>query len=217
MALKYFPLTRIISNLYTRGKEFKTLDGRPYTGRYYKTYNGKAFTGINPVLGTNEPLVPFVEDAAQSHASGRTANLDTQLYTLAKADQQTQNVTVDEFGRLTEIKPYNPIPLNSDYERGYFTRYFAKIVSGPGYVFEISKLDWTILQNNRDNSVLSYETTDMLWQLTGPLNDKRISQYQIQGGVYDTNKRVTEAKAKGFVGLLAFIGGDYTKFAKITP
>jgi hypothetical protein len=56
----------------------------------------------------------------------------------------------------------------------------------------------------------------MLWQLTGPLNDTRISQYQIQGGVFDTNKRVTEAKQKGFNGIIDFIGGDYTKFAKIT-
>jgi hypothetical protein len=56
----------------------------------------------------------------------------------------------------------------------------------------------------------------MFWQLTGPKNDKRVSQYQIIGGVYDTNKRVTEGKAKGFIGIVEFIGGDYTKFAKLT-
>jgi hypothetical protein len=62
-----------------------------------------------------------------------------------------------------------------------------------------------------------YESTSILWQLTGPLKDTRISQYQIKGGVYDTNKRVTEQKALTFRGLIEFIGGEYTKFAKITP
>ena len=57
----------------------------------------------------------------------------------------------------------------------------------------------------------------MLWQLTGPLNDKRISQYQIQGGIIETNKRVTEAKNKGFNGIVAYIGGEYTKYTKPTP
>jgi hypothetical protein len=57
----------------------------------------------------------------------------------------------------------------------------------------------------------------MLWQLTGPLNDTRISQYQIKGGVFNTNKRVTEAKQKSFRGIIEFIGGDYIKFARITP
>ena len=56
----------------------------------------------------------------------------------------------------------------------------------------------------------------MLWQLTGPLHDTRVSQYQVQGGVYDTNKRVTEAKQVGFRGIIEFIGGDYVKFAQIT-
>ncbi len=75
-----------------------------------------------------------------------------------------------------------------------------------------------MIQNGEiPDNVLAYETADILWQLTGPLNNKRISQYQVQGGVYDTNKRVTEAEAKTFRGLVEFIGGDYTKFARITP
>ena len=57
---------------------------------------------------------------------------------------------------------------------------------------------------------------DMLWQLTGPLNDTRKSQYQIVGGVFSTNKRVTEAKQKSFRGIVEFIGGDYVKYARIT-
>jgi hypothetical protein len=219
MSLKYYPLTRIIPNKYTRGGEFLLPNGQPYTGRYYITYDNVAYAGINPALGSNEVLTPVQSKVAANTGTSLNSNNvlvsnTTQAYTAAKST--TSQVSTNT--QLVELTPYYPVPLDSDYARGYFTRYFAKNVSGPGYVIEISKLDWTKIQNgNVDINVLGYETTDMLWQLTGPLNDTRISQYQIQGGVYDTNKRVTEAKAKGFVGLIAFIGGDYTKYARITP
>ena len=108
--------------------------------------------------------------------------------------------------------------MESDYQVGSFIRYFAKNISGPGYIFEISQGDYANIQNGLSPiDFRIYETTSMLWQLTGPLKDTRVSQYQIKGGVYDTNKRITEQKALTFRGLIEFIGGEYTKFAKITP
>lgn len=213
MPLKYYPLTRIRTNLYTRGGQFVTEDGKPYSGRYYVTYDDKAFTGINPVLGENKPLITSA-DFLKSTQRGTLSFGPTAGYVIARESNITQE-TVDAV--LTKLTPYFPVPLDTDYARGYFTRYFAKNVSGPGYIIEISELDWTKIENgNVEDTVLSYETTSMLWQLTGPLNDTRISQYQIQGGVFTTNKRVTEAKQKSFRGIVEFIGGDYTKFAKIT-
>lgn len=215
MALKYYPLSRITPNKYTRGNEYVTPDGKAYTGRYYTTYDGKHYTGINPVLGQSLKLTPITELSKGTKIAGvNTVNsfdyLQSQTSTVGTSNNDTQ---------LTTLNSYFPVPLPSDYTRGYFTRYFAKNVSGPQYIIEISQLDWTKIQNGDLNSnvVLGYETMDMLWQLTGPLNDTRISQYQIQGGVYSTNKRVTEGKQKGFNGIVEFIGGDYTKFAKINP
>lgn len=206
--LKYYPLTRIIPNLYTRGGQFTTADGKSYTGKYYQTYDGQVFAGINPVLGTNEPLTAVATTST---------SLPTTAYTVASTQNTQQNVKASSV-ELTELTSYFPVPVPNDYSRGYFTRYFAKNVTGPQYIIEISQMDFAQLQNNDISpTMLNYESTSILWQLTGPLHDTRVSQYQIQGGVYDTNKRVTEAKAKGFVGLLTFIGEDYTKFAKITP
>jgi hypothetical protein len=209
MSVKYYPLTRIRSNLYTRGNEFTTPNGKSYAGRYYLTYENKAFTGINPVLGTNEELtaVPVVNS---------TSNPISNAY-IAASTQNTQKKTTSSDVTLSELNSYFPVPIASDYSRGYFTRYFAKTVSGAQYVMEISQMDYSQLQNgNVSPTVLGYESTSMLWQLTGPLYDTRLSQYQIQGGVYDTNKRVTEAKQVGFRGIVEFIGGDYVKFAQIT-
>ena len=219
MPLKYYPLSRIKTNLYTRGDQFILSNGAPYTGRYYTTYTGESFTGSNPVLGTSEPLLPVALrrtrlEFSTKYPTSITSDNNSAAYSLATRQVELSN----EEDSLAELKPYYPAPGEDDYQRGYFTRYFAKNVSGPGYIFEISRKAWSMIQNGEiPDNVLAYETADILWQLTGPLNNKRISQYQVQGGVYDTNKRVTEAEAKTFRGLVEFIGGDYTKFARITP
>lgn len=203
--IKYYPLTQIRPNLYTRGNEFTTPDGKTYAGRYYLTYDNKAFTGINPVLGTNEELT----------AIPTSNNLTSNTYTAA-ITQNTQKRAKESDVTLTELNSYFPVPVASDYSRGYFTRYFAKNPSGPQYIIEISQMDYSQLQNGSVSpNVLGYQSTSMLWQLTGPLRNTRISQYQVKGGIYDTNKRVTEAKQTQFRGIVEFIGGDYTKFAQI--
>jgi hypothetical protein len=217
MALKYYPLSRIAPNKYTRGNEFVLVDGTSYTGKYYATYDNKFFTGINPALSTGKELIPVT-----LYNAGKVPGLSRpNPYNRSSANTTSADIyaiaTNKLGGVLTEITPYYPIAIPSDYKRGYFTRYFAKNVIGPGYILEISRLDWSQIQNKTVNKgYMAYETMDMLWQLTGPEKDTRISQYQIQGGVYDTNKRVTEAKQKTFRGIVEFIGGDYTKFAKIT-
>lgn len=218
MPLKYYPLNRVVTGLYTRGNEYLTPDGKLYTGKYYKTFDNKAFTGTNPVLGTNLLLTPVTQDP-DNHRGGRTPTLAAETYAALQNSNLNPDRNTDNNGRLTELAPYYPSPLDSDYARGYFTRYFAKTVSGPGVIFEISKLDFTKIQNGdiEVENILGYESIDMLWQLTGPLKDTRISQYQIKGGVFDTNKRVTETKNKVFNGLIDYIGGDYIKFARITP
>lgn len=217
MALKYYPLSRVAPNKYTRGSEFVLSNGVTYTGKYYATYNNRFFTGINPVLSSGEELFPIDNFKAQGAPSLSIPNPFNRSTTNTTSAQVYDVATGQLNNSLTQIFPYFPLPLVSDYTRGYFTRYFAKDITGPGFILEISKQDWSQIQNGGVNdSVLAYETMDMLWQLTGPKNDTRISQYQIQGGVYDTNKRVTEAKQKSFRGIVEFIGGDYTKFAKIT-
>lgn len=215
--LRYYPLTRIITNRYTRGNEFALENGKPYSGRYYTTYTGESFTGINPVIGASEPLFPLSLERTQRDFRTNFLTGDYTPNSAIPYETTTKRFEL-ESNRLQELTPYYPAPSEDDYQRGYFTRYFAKNVSGPGYIFEISKKDWSMIQNGETpDNVLAYETADMLWQLTGPKNNRRVSQYQVQGGVYDTNKRVTEGEAKTFRGLVEFIGGDYTKFARITP
>jgi hypothetical protein len=212
MPIKYYPATQIRTNLYTRGTDFVLPNGKPYSGRYYEIYDGTAYAGANPVFGTNEPLTPISEANTPL-----TAPANVTSYITAQTQGVSKTLPPSDT-TLTELAPYYPVVIPSDYQQGYFIRYFAKNVTGPQFIIEISQTDYTQIQNgNVSPNVLGYESTSMLWQLTGPLHDTRISQYQIQGGVYDTNKRVTEAKQTGFNGIVSFIGGDYIKYAKITP
>jgi len=217
MSLKYYPLSRVETNKYTRGNEFVLPDGTTYAGRYYATYNNKFFTGITPALGTNIELIPISLFRARNKTNTVLTNPINNITVIPSSSAAYDQANRQLAGSLIELNPYIPIPIDGDYARGYFTRYFAKKVSGTGFIMEISEQDWAQVGNgNVDKGLLSYETADMLWQLTGPTYDTRKSQYQIIGGVYTTNKRVTEAKQKSFRGIVEYIGGDYTKFAKIT-
>ena len=217
MALKYYPLSRIIPDKYTRGNEYQLADGSNYTGNYYITYDNRFFTGVNPIFSTGEEIFPVQSVVSNRERINNNVGLSVSNLATITPSTTYDSRTGQYAGQLMQLMPYVPVPLDGDYIRGYFTRYFAKNVSGPGYVIEINQQDWNQLKNGSfNNGLLSYEIMDMLWQLTGPLYDTRKSQYQIVGGVYTTNQRVTEAKQKGFRGILEFIGGDYTKFAKIT-
>jgi hypothetical protein len=215
--IKYYPLTRIKTDLYTRGTTYKLPNGEPYIGRYYLTYEGKAYTGANPTVGTNEELTRL---ETASNKINQVVNNAGAVYTIVKSQNTISQSNLNKIlnnNQLQELEPYYPVLLESDYQIGYFTRYFAKKVTGPGYIIEVSKNQYANIQNNANpQDFLVYESTSMLWQLTGPLRDTRVSQYQIKGGIIDTNKRVTEQKALTFRGLIEFIGGDYTKFARPT-
>ncbi len=215
--IQYYPLSRVRTGFTTTGGIY-LLDGKPYKGPYYIAYTGEVFAGKNPVIGDNRLLTPL-----QSSNNGLTLSGITSIdsYNSLARNSAQSNQTIDPsykegFAKLKQINPYYPAPSETDYGRGYFKRYFAKRVVDNGYILEISYEDWNTIQSKQDASYENYEITDMLWQLTGPLKDTRVSQYQVKGGVLDTNKRVTEGKAKNFIGLIEFIGGDYTKFARIT-
>ena len=215
--IKYYPLSRIKTDLYTRGNTYKLTNGKTYTGRYHLLFDGKAYTGANPVVGSNEELIPITNLV---NSLNDIATKPSIPYILATSTNNPSNENLNKAlnnQSLEELVPYYPSPSQSEYQIGYFTRYFAKNVTGPGYIIEISNSDYASVKNGayNDTAVL-YETANLLWQLTGPLKDTRISQYQIQGGVFDTNKRVTEARSLSFIGLVDYIGGEYTKFAKLT-
>jgi hypothetical protein len=223
MALRYYPSFRIQGNQTTTGGDF-TVDGKPYVGKFYTTYDGKAFSGPDPVSGPNEPLAPAQRYQASPILTDRAlppALVDTLATATPSLKALTAPTTQQAYYGIGNPAggptPYYPYPLQSDYDRGYIIRYFAKKKNAAGYVVEVSEQEYKNIQDGTVNyDVAMYQTGQILWKLTGPLNSVRISQYDTRAGIVDTNRRLTENLNKTFLGITDFIGGEYSKFARPT-
>jgi hypothetical protein len=210
MAIRYYPSFRVKTNLITNGTQFK-LNGVPYSGKYYETFDGKYFSGPNPVLGPNKRLTPiknyFNNDGLESTGLVGEARKEFAIKTKVQVDLQ----------KSLEPTTYHPSPLESDYRRGYFYRFFVKRINEKGYVKEISEEEFVkIQQGTVAYDVSYYQIESIMWKLTGLLNTVRLSQYDIRAGIVDTNKRLVETVDSRFLGLKAFIGENYSKFARPT-
>ena len=196
MPIRYYPLNRVLTNQKTNGGEF-TLNGSNYSGYYYKTYNGQVFTGKDPVQGPSQILqtTSLATNTGQGSQTGRSASA---------GNQPTFQIPV----------PYYPKPTSTDYKRGSIIRYFVKKRGQSGYVIEVDKSTHdSLLKSDSVYDYITYETTSLFWQISGPQHDTIQNGGKVSG-IIDTNRRLTMMKDASFPGLAAFIGEDYTKFSK---
>ena len=213
MPLRYYPSFRVKTDLITNGSEYTTSTG-PYRGKYYLTYDGRAFTGPNPIVGPNEELFSY-DQYISTLADHSEDKIPLEIEKLVAANSGIK-LKKDQ-GKRGAPTPYFPIPIESDYKKGYIMRSFIKKVNDMGFVIEISPEEYDNFQNGTvDYDVSYYLTYQIMWKLTGPLNNTRLGQYETRAGIIDTNKRLVENGNKTFLGLTDFIGGDYTKFARPT-
>ena len=212
--LRYYPSFAIRTNLNTAGGEF-LLNGKIYSGKYYQTYDNRAFTGPTPEVGPSELL-----ERIQTYSS--TPGLDSDNLSLRLIRELAQKTGVvssppEEARMPGQPNSYYPQPTDQDYTKGYIIRYFTKKENERGFVTEISQDEYnSIINGTADYDITIYQTTTILWKLTGPLNSKRESQYNIIPGIIETNQRLTESANRTFLGIVDFIGGDYSKFARPT-
>lgn len=210
--MKYYPKTRIITNQYTRGDQYQ-LNGKPYAGAYYKTYNGKVYAGANPTIGSSQEL----QDIENTNININLDKKKSVIILNTKSDPYIKNPNIKNLQTYQIPPQYYPKPIDSDYARGYIMRYFAKKRNDNGYVIEISKDTYLSLQSNTSEyDYITYQATDLFWQLTGPLRDTRVNKQYKTSGIIDTNKRLVETKDKSFRGLIEYIGEKYEKYAKPT-
>lgn len=204
--LRYYPISKVITNQSTSGNQY-SLKGVPYSGKYYITFDGKVFSGPSPEVGPSEPLT--------KNPNYSSAPI---LSTISLSQQQIDNLADATGVKTNRIsgKPnsYYPQPVESDYRKGYLIRYFTKKENEIGLITEISQEEYnSIVNGTADYDISIYKTCKILWKITGPLNSQRKSQYNVIPGIIDTNKRLTEEANKTFLGIVDYIGGDYTKFS----
>jgi len=221
MAIRYYPSSKVKKGKITKGDEF-ILNGKPYVGKYYETFDNRYFTGANPIDGKNQELTKNVAytDATFLNNGAFTNSFKKQFANQTGLSKSSTPLNI-AFSTPPNFKgeptSYFPIAIDSDYEKGHIIRYFTKKVNTPGYVKEISQVEYaSILNGAVPYDVSMWQVINIFWKITGPLNQKRISQYDIRAGIIDTNQRLVENANKTFLGIKEFIGGDYTKFAKPT-
>lgn len=208
MPLRYYPTSRVLTNQNSSGVEFINSSGKPYRGKYYITYDGKFFSGPSPEIGPSEPLQK-VEQYPSSTISGLPFN-----------QQQKKNLATKTNVPSNRIpgKPatFHPRPTESDYTLGYLIRYFTKKKNETS-VMEISEEEYNnIVNGTTDYDIRMYQTAKILWKITGPIKNQKKSKYNNIPGIIETNQRLVENSNKTFLGILDYIGGDYTKFARPT-
>ena len=214
MPLRYYPSFAVTTNLNTQG-DLYTLSGIPYRGLYYETYDGRAFTGSSPEIGPSEPLekIPIFLSAPGINNQNLPTKLKKDIARKTGVQQSTSNST-----RIPgQPNTYYPQPTEQDYKKGYVIRYFTKKENERGFITEISQDEYnSIVNGTADYDISIYQTTTILWKLTGPLRSKRESQYNIIPGIFETNQRLTEKANLTFLGIVDFIGGEYAKYARPT-
>lgn len=209
--LRYYPSFRIKKNLVTNGSEYRTAKG-PYRGKYYLTYDGRKFTGPNPTIGPNEELFDIRVETSSDFLNSTELPASVKNEFIQKSGNSIRPIALSTRGTPT---PYFPIVTEEDYRKGYVLRSFVKKVNDRGFVTEISNEEYANIQNGDVNyDVSDYLTLQILWKLTGPLNSIRLSQYDTKVGIIDTNKRLVENANKTFLGIVDYIAGEYSKYAR---
>jgi len=164
--MPYFPKNRIVSNLFTQGKELVIQStGQEYKGFYYKTYTGQFFSGKTPQDKPNRKLVP-IEDGGVG-----ISTIDQQINFLNK-DSDSYNKTQKNLGKNLDISNQIPLPITITpskdfYNIGEFVRYFYKKRNEILYI-ETTKDHYTnTLSNKSQGTYILYKPFKLTWKLTG--------------------------------------------------
>jgi hypothetical protein len=199
--MKYFPKSRILTNQTANPGQFKTPNGKDYTGPYYTTFTGESFTGIDPSKGSSISLTP-------SPISQGFSNTD---YTVESYKQLNSTINAN----LVDPLPFTPIPTEADYKVGRITRYIARQKGGTQFrVMEIDKNTYDNLTKQRgDVNYSTWRAISIQWQISGPLNDELVNGIKVRPGIIDTNEKILNQAEKNFIGIKQYLSNP-TQFAK---
>ena len=201
----YYPKTKIITNLYTRGKEWMFENGVEYIGYYHRYLDGLVLTEPYYNMVKSEKIIPYSE---------------------IKRNQP--NVIYDSISDLQvsfNASPTNvyTLPTLDDYKKGFFKRYFVyrrnlrNIYTEFYEVNETQYKSWKTPKFGIDE--ILYNAFIIEWRLTGPLNDIMTNGQIIEFGVHDTNKRLVYLNEKQFPGIVKILTDykEYSIYSLLTP
>lgn len=201
----YYPKSKIITNLYTSGKEWMLADTfEEYKGFYHKYLDGIVLS--EAIYGPkSKKLIPYIDPVLQPN---------TALYDSLKEITSKQVTT-----------PFNVFnrPTLKDYGKGSFTRYFiyrrnfSDIFNDFFEVNETQYKSWKKPKFGIDEKL--YNAFTIQWRLTGPYHDNVIDGHTKEFGVYDTNRRLAFLNDKVFPGTSKVLTDyiEHSVYSNLTP
>jgi hypothetical protein len=218
----YFPKSKIITNLYTNGKEFfLKKNNSQYIGYYWRTYDGKFYTGKTP---DNVPYQELIKINQVDDLENVFSNEKSKSSIALPYEAPTPFLSLDEYSynekdileyttlkninlNIPSIKnlptQYYPQPTLDEYKLGEFQRYFVKKVNELIYL-EIDEDIFTAIKNKDSKYAFEYYIPfTFAWQIYG----NRIDILQINRNTV----LLIEQKLK-IRGLQEFLKNNYDKF-----
>lgn len=193
----YYSENQIERNLFTKGKEWMTLDDwKEYSGPYHKYSTGEVFTEIHWIPNVSKKLIPYRN---RSEMYFKYADL-TEFEHRNGGKYKILSSLETNMGSLRSPIYVKLPPTQDDYTRGYMIRYFAYKRNEMNRVFfEIDKKQVDTYNNKVGglNHIL-YGILEIKWKLTGPEFDEYVNGILMKHGVVDTNSRIIEENSKKF-------------------
>ena len=153
--MPYLPKSKVNIKEASSGEFVYRKGKKPFKGKYLELSNGKYYAGTN-VINLGDELVKAKEDPSNNRMGN---SFDSQKYSLLKKKKK-------KFLENTKRVPINkPTPTEEDYDRGYYTRFFAKRINQSESYIEISSDTFQKLQEKTDYDHHLYVVGSITWAL----------------------------------------------------
>jgi hypothetical protein len=191
----YYSDSEIEKGLFTKGKEYMTIDDwKEYVGYYHRYSTGELFTERewNP-LKSNK-LVPY-RDRSNSYFK----YLDLKKYVVLAGDKK-EVLGANMFWRYSAPRAVKRVPSESEMREGFMNRYFVIKLNEPSRVcYEVAESEVkTFKTKNTGVNQYLYDLIEIPWKINGPEFDTYENGLLKYPGVVDTNVRIVGRFSKKF-------------------
>jgi hypothetical protein len=197
----YYTKAQVKEGLITAGKEWMFTDGTEYIGQYHTYTTGEVFSLARYIVDKSKKLIPYVEPTEED---SNTIN-------------KAVNFEYDAIKRISVTNSKTPIPriitpTQSDYNRGYITRYFVKKINET-LILEINLDDFNEVGSDGGLDVNIWKPFSLKWKISGPISDALDTNGNIvEYGVVDTNKRTLDVYERNYKGITQYFNNNLTQF-----
>lgn len=153
--MAYLPKSKVNIKEASQGEFIFKKNKKPFEGKYLELSNRKYYAGTNTInLGSE--LIKAVEESSNNEMG---SSFDVKKYSILDPKKK-------KFLKNTKTIPVNKTqPTEQDYQRGYYTRFFARKVNQPKGYIEINFDTVKKLQEKVEYDFNLYEVGSLTWAL----------------------------------------------------